>query len=186
VGREDDLFGGLTVLDRFGREYGAGPLHLALALASLVVAGWVALQIHGFGTGTAVAVWLFGAILAHDLVLLPLYSLAGLLAARATGAHRSGRGGAGTPAPAALLRLNHVRVPVLISALLFVLFFPSILGLSDGFEGTSGQSADPYLGRWLALSALLFAGSGLLYAVRRRRAARARPEPPAEAATLGG
>jgi len=105
---------------------------------------------------------LLGAIVAHDLVLLPLYSLAERIAARLTRA-------TATPARAGALALNHVRVPVMIAGLLFLLFFPSILGRNEGYTAASGLDSDVYLGRWLALTGALFVLSGLLYAVRRGR-----------------
>jgi len=104
---------------------------------------------------------LLGAIVAHDLVLLPLYSLAERIAARLTRA-------TATPARAGALALNHVRVPVMIAGLLFLLF-PSILGRNEGYTAASGLDGDVYLGRWLALTGALFVLSGLLYAVRRGR-----------------
>jgi len=151
----------------FAKLYGAGPLHLLSALASFAVAGYAALKIRDLGAPGNVALWFVGAIIAHDLVLLPLYSLVERVAARVTRATaRPARGGAPPPG---VLALNHIRVPAMIAALLFVLFFPSILGRNEGYAGASGLGTDVYLGRWLALTGALFVLSGLLYAVRRGR-----------------
>ena len=150
----------------FAKLYGAGPLHLLSALASFAVAGYAALKIRDLGAPGSVAIWFLGAIVAHDLVLLPLYSLAERIAARLTRATAT-PARAGAPPPGALA-LNHVRVPVMIAGLLFLLF-PSILGRNEGYTAASGLPSDVYLGRWLALTGALFVLSGLLYAVRRGR-----------------
>ena len=68
-----------------------------------------------------------------------------------------------------------MRVPVMIAGLLFLLFFPSILGRNEGYTAASGLDSDVYLGRWLALTGALFVLSGLLYAVRRGRSRAACP-----------
>jgi len=63
-----------------------------------------------------------------------------------------------------------VRVPALLSALTFIVFFPLILGFGDGrYERATTLSQDVYLGRWLLLCGVMFAASALLYAVRARR-----------------
>ena len=158
----------------FAKLYGAGPLHLLSALASFAVAGYAALKIRDLGAPGSVAVWFLGAIVAHDLVLLPLYTLAERAAARlARASARPAR--AGSPPPPGVLVLNHVRVPAMISGLLFLLFFPSILGRNEGYVGASGLESDVYLGRWLALTGALFLLSGVLYAVRRGRSRAAYP-----------
>ncbi|MEJ7797830.1 MAG: hypothetical protein WKF42_04955 [Solirubrobacteraceae bacterium] len=158
------------------RLYGAGPLHLLAALASFAVAGYAALRIRELGAPGNVAFWFVGAIVAHDLLLLPLYSLVEVLAARLSRA-KAKPARPGAPPPPGVLLLNHVRVPAMISGLLFLLFFPSILGRNEGYVGASGLETDVYLGRWLALSAALFLLSGLLYAVRRGRSQAAYASP---------
>jgi len=121
-----------------------------------------------------VAVWFVGTIVVHDLLLLPLYSLVERVAARlARASARPAR--AGSPPPPGVLALNHVRVPAMISGLLFLLFFPSILGRNEGYVGASGLEPDVYLGRWLALTGALFVLSGVLYAIRRGRSRAAYP-----------
>ena len=152
----------------FARLYGGGPLHLLSALASFAVAGYAALRIRDLGAPGNVAVWFLGAIVAHDLVLLPLYSLVEATASRLARA-KSKAARVGAPPPPGVLLLNHVRVPAMLSSLLFLLFFPSILGRNEGYMGASGLDTDVYLGRWLALTGALFVLSGLLYAVRHGR-----------------
>jgi hypothetical protein len=125
------------------------------------------------GRGASFATWFLGALVMHDFVLLPLYSLAGIGAARLTRADRAPAPRAGAPPPPSVLALNHLRVPGLISALTFLLFFPLILQRTTIYPGATGLSSDVFLGRWVLLTAALFAFSGLLYAIRlgRSRAA---------------
>jgi len=140
-------------------RYGAGPLHLLAVLASFAIAAYAFFEIAERPAPLSFALWFGGAVVAHDLIAFPLYSLFGLLA---------GRGAAGSAGP----WVNYVRVPALLAALAFVVWFPLILGLSgERYEAASGLTTDPFLGRWLLLSAALFAGSGFLYALRMRRRA---------------
>ena len=102
------------------------------------------------------------AIVAHDLVLLPLYSLVDRAGSRLLRPARS---------HGAVSALNHVRVPALLSGLMLLVWFPLVLGLSDPtFRSNTGLATDGYLARWLLLSGALFAVSGLLYLARRARA----------------
>ena len=147
---------------RFRENYGQRPLHLIAAVASLAIAGYAILEILDRTAPLSFAIWFVGALIAHDLIAFPLYSMLGLIAGRVA---RSGgkHGGAA---------LNYVRVPTVLSAFAFVVWFPLILGLSsEGFERATGNSTSPYLGRWLLLTAALFAISGLAFAVRSRRSA---------------
>jgi len=109
------------------------------------------------------AVWFGGAIVAHDLVLFPLYSLLGLIA----------YGALARPAPDDRLRvaaLNHLRVPALLSGLLLLVWLPLVAGLGDAtFARATGLDNGIYLQRWLLLSGVLFTGSALLLALRLRR-----------------
>jgi hypothetical protein len=149
----------------FSRAYGSSPLHLVLAAGAFAVAGYAAFRALSKEPVLPQAKWFVGAILAHDFVLLPLYSLALIVLLHAIGgrAAREGR----PLSPARLLVLNHVRVPAALSLLALLLFFPLVLGLSEaGYRGVSGLSTDPYLPRFLFLTLALFAGSGALLAVR--------------------
>ena len=57
-------------------RYGASPLHLLTLLASFALAGYAALQLLRGPTPVRVAGWFLGAVIAHDLVLFPLYAVA--------------------------------------------------------------------------------------------------------------
>lgn len=135
------------------RWYGSSLLHLSAVLGCLALAGAAALPLLESDGAVKIGLWFLGAVLVHDLVLFPLYALAD----RAL--PRRGR--------------NHVRVPALLSGLLLLLFWPVITQHSEGsYSFASGLDQDVYLGRWLAVTAVLFGLSGLLFLLRRRR-----PEP---------
>ncbi len=139
-------------------RYGAGPAHLLATIASLAIAaaavvGWTQRP----RDLLSVLIWFAAAIVLHDLVLLPIYSIADRLTL--------GR----LPARAAAF----VRVPALVSVLVLVAVFPTVLGFgAKHARGASGIVEHGYLARWLLLSGVLFALSGLAYAVRGVRAGR--------------
>ena len=142
-------------------RYGASPLHLLILVASFAVSAYAALLVSRGPLPVRTAVWFAGAVLAHDLVLFPLYALADRsltgLRRRPTAAVRSGS-------------VNFVRVPFLLSGLLLLMFFPLVLRKSEGpYGAASGLDESPYLGRWLLITGVLFAGSALAYAVRAGR-----------------
>ena len=163
------------------RWYGAHPLHLLALLAAFALAGYAVHDVVAAGQWRGFAEWFVVAIIGHDLLLFPLYSLAdlslrGLLPGRrhrgqageARGAGEAG--GAGTPESRPPV-LNYVRIPVMFSLLLLMAFFPLILGLSQGFYHTaSGLGTQPYLWRWLGVTGVMFAISAVAYAWRTRRA----------------
>lgn len=156
----------------FRRLYGAGPLHLIAVLTSVALAGYAATRVLADGGPMiAIGVWFVGAALGHDVVFYPLYAIADLAAhARIVQRHR--------PAPAVrgVAWINYVRVPVALSGLLLLIWFPLILGgRAEAFRNTTGNGTEVYLGRWLAVSGVLLLVSGVLYAWRVRRAPA--PEP---------
>jgi hypothetical protein len=153
---------------RFTAAYGAGPLHLLAALATFAVAAYALSRSFDLLRDPArMLVWLGGGIVAHDFVLLPFYSLVGLLAAAALL-----RPGA-RPSRLRLAALNHLRVPALLSALLALVWFPLIAGMGSAtFMRASGLSNDVYFERWLLLSVALFTASALGFALRARGLAR--------------
>ena len=141
--------------------YGAGPLHLLVLLAALLLAAYTVLEL-GLGElfdpdswWQSIAVWFVGAALAHDLILFPAYALGD----RVLTLRRS--------SPGAVRLLNHVRVPLLATGLTFLVFFPGIVQQgSDAHLAASGLTQEPYLERWLLLSASFFVVSALAYLVR--------------------
>jgi hypothetical protein len=163
------------------RWYGASPLHLLALLASFALAGYAVLAVVTAGQWRGFAVWFAIAIVGHDLLLFPLYSLADLSARRLLPSWAGGTGGTGgagregalTAGRVAPPVVNYLRVPAAFSLLVLIVWFPLILGLSAGvYHRASGLSASPYLGRWLAVTGAMFAGSAVCYAVALRRAGR--------------
>lgn len=155
---------------RFRRLYGATPLHLLGLLASLLLAGAGVVGWFDSFTGPdilRILVWLLGAALAHDLILLPLYSLLDRIAFGATHGRRVDRAsqhGGGWA---------YVRIPALLSGLLLLVFFPEAFRLGDStFRAASGFSQSVYLARLLASCGALFALSGIVYAISLARARR--------------
>lgn len=111
-----------------------------------------------------ILLWLVGAALLHDLVLLPLYSAADRAATRMCSA--LGRREA----------VVHVRVPVALSGLLLLVWFPMISGrVAERYEGATGLSGSGFAQRWLLITAVLFAVSGFALLLRLRRATKQRP-----------
>jgi hypothetical protein len=158
------------------RWYGDSPLHLLALLASFALAGYAVLAVVTAQQWRGFAVWFAVAIVGHDLLLFPLYSLADLSVRRLLPRRASrapGRAGAVTAGRTAPPVVNYLRVPAALALLLLLVWFPLILGLSAGtYHRASGLSASPYLGRWLAVTGVLFTGSAACYAVALRRAGR--------------
>ncbi|MCY0937551.1 hypothetical protein [Streptomyces sp. H34-S4] len=151
----------------FHDRYGASPLHLLLVLASFALAAYAGLRLFK-GDTLGVAVWFVGAALLHDLVLLPLYSATDraaqlLFRGRTQGAQR-------------LLRptVNYVRVPVFVSGMLLLVWWPLVLRQVDHFTASTALSEEVFLGRWLLITAGLFAASALVLLARTWR--RTRPD----------
>lgn len=147
---------------RFRAAYGASPLHLLSMLTALVLAGYTVSRVIDSPAIVALAIWFVGAIVAHDLVLFPLYSAAD-----------RGLQALGARAPGGVSPVNHVRVPVLLSGLLLLIWAPLILGLGEEtYAASSGLSKDVFLGRWLVVTAVLLLASAVLYGARLGRARR--------------
>ena len=136
------------------RRYGASPLHLLLHLAWFAVAGWALLYLLDVQPLTYLLLWLVGSVVLHDFVLLPLYGLLDRVGS--------------VPLRGAV---NYVRVPVVLSGLLFLVYLPIILGRGEpAFARVSGAGYDEsYLARWLLASAALFVLSAVVYGVRAAR-----------------
>jgi hypothetical protein len=127
-----------------------------------------------------VAVWFVGAAVVHDLILLPLYSLADLTVPAVLW-HRT------TRVPQ-LPWINYLRLPAFLSGVLLLVWFPLIFALSVPYSGATGLSDSVYFGRWLIITGALFGASSVAFASKLRRAHRAartdeqRPAPGRDAA----
>ena len=134
------------------KRYGASPLHLLAHLALLPLCAWALLQIADARRAENIVLWLVAAVILHDLVLLPAYSLLDRLATPRLGG-----------------AINYVRVPAGLSLLLLLVFWGTIAGKGErAFHHASGLTYDGYLGRWLLATGGLFALSGALYLLRSR------------------
>ncbi len=164
-------------MTKFKQLYGAGPLNLLGHAILIGVAAW-ALSIM-FRAPFApqplnLILWLVGGAIVHDLVFLPAYSAVNVLATRLF---------KGSPS------INYLRVPVIISGVLLLAFLPRIANRQpQNFERALGDAPPDYLGRWLLITALLFAASLAIWGVQQLRG-RARPDPVArieDGAPAGG
>ena len=159
---------GRAPMKHFLRAYGAGPVHLLAMAGCLALAAYAAVQLLA-DRPLAVAAWVVGAALVHDLVLVPLYSGADRAAQKALTTGAAGKSG--------LPYLNHLRVPVVLSGLLLLVWFPLVFNLARPYTGDTGLSEGVFLGRWLLITAALFAASAALLGLRmlrgRRHASRA-------------
>jgi hypothetical protein len=182
----------VIAVNRLRRWYGAHPAHLLLMLCCFALAGYAGTRLLA-GQTVEVFVWFVGAALLHDLVLVPAYSKADLTAQAALKAPASSAGSTMVPAPVARpwnVSVNYLRAPTYLSLLLFLVWFPLILRLSQPYSADTALSLDVYLGRWLLISAVFFAASAGVLGVqlirhhRRvhpgvRRRSRRRATPPA-------
>lgn len=150
------------MLSRWRSFYGSHPLHLLLVLGGFAFVGYIVMTLTPRALWNpdvwwqSIAVWFVAAIVLHDLVLFPLYALVDR--ALTVMPRRSG-----APPPV----LNYVRVPAMASVLTLVVFLPGIIESGAGwYVAATGQTQEPFLGRWLLLTAALFATSAVVYLVR--------------------
>jgi hypothetical protein len=149
------------VIARFRKHYGASPLHLLGHLAAFAIAYYALSEVllSKYSHTINWVAWFVGGALLHDLLFLPVYVILDLVARLGVADHPLRRVNAA----------NHIRVPVIMSATMFLVFFPLILG--DGRENyvnDVGHGPPDFLGRWLLICAILFGASALAYAVRLR------------------
>ncbi len=179
---------------RTRRLYGAHPAQLALLVACFVVAGY-ALHLVGLPAlwnpdtwWKSIAVWFVGAAVAHDLVLFPVYAGADrVLSALSARLARRGRRAPTVPV------VNYLRVPLLACGLVTLMFLPGIIRQgSAAYTRATGQTQEPFLGRWLLLCAAILLVALVAYLVARRRAPMVVEDPqaprdaPAPADPVGG
>ncbi|MCV7410008.1 hypothetical protein AWC05_22900 [Mycobacterium florentinum] len=155
---------------RFAAIYGSHPLHLLTMVCGFALLGYI---LFTFQPATlwnpetwwqSIAVWFAAAVVVHDLLFFPLYALADrLLSARPPRGH-----------PKVLAR-NYIRVPAMGAGLTLLIFLPGIIEQGGPtYLAATGQTQQPFLGRWLLLTAAMFAMSAICYTIRlfaaRRRA----------------
>jgi hypothetical protein len=171
------------VIARMRARYGASPLHLLGHVAAFAITLWALARVFDGRQPWNWVVWFLLAALLHDVVFLPLYSALDRIA--------QGRRPAG---PA----VNYVRVPALISGVLFLVYFPLILTRRDAsYTRVTGHHVEGYGRNWLLITGGLFLASALIYAGRaaagRRRSGPSRtpapspgPPPPSRAGGPSG
>jgi hypothetical protein len=162
-----------TALDRFRAVYGSNPLHLLTLIAGFALFGYVLATIKPstlWNPNTwwqSILVWFAAAIVAHDLVLFPVYSLIDRILV--AGSRLRPRAAASVPV------LNYVRIPAMGAALTLLVFLPGIIQQgAPVYAAATGQSQEPFLGRWLLLTAAMFAISAVVYGIRLAAARRVR------------
>ena len=120
--RRLDLRRFLQSLDprRFTRWYGAGPLHLLTMLGCFALAGYAAAELLP-NNAIGIPIWFAGAVIGHDLILMPIYTVADR-SAMAVFRHRR-------PQLPAVPWINYLRVPAALSGMLLLIWFPLIFRL---------------------------------------------------------
>lgn len=148
-------------MTRWRAIYGSHPLHLLTMAAGFALFGYVVATVKPITLWNphtwwqSIAVWFAGAVIAHDLLLFPIYALADrLLAGRAV--RRRG-----------VSARNYLRIPALGSGLTLLVFLPGIIRQGAGtYLAATGQTQQPFLGRWLLLTAAMFGASAVVYLIR--------------------
>jgi hypothetical protein len=142
------------------RRYGASRWHLAGHLAYLALAAYVLAALLDRPAAANIVAWLIAAVVLHDLVALPLYTLLDRLLWRA----------APRRVAAAL------RTAAVLAGLTFLVFLPPILGRNDRtFARVAGQPPSGYAARWIAVAAGVTLLSLAAAAIRGRRRVSAPP-----------
>jgi hypothetical protein len=149
------------VIAAFRTRYGASPLHLLGHLAAFAIAYYALSEVllSKYSHPINWVAWFVGGALVHDLVFLPVYVLLDTIARLGVADHPLRRVNA----------INHIRVPAVMAGVMFLVYFPLILG--DGRENyinDVGHGPPDFLARWLMICAVLFGASALAYAIRLR------------------
>ncbi|MGB0121303.1 MAG: hypothetical protein WBP55_10160 [Solirubrobacterales bacterium] len=168
MGVFDEVLGGM-ITARFRNAYGASPLHLLAVIASFLIAAYAFTRIFAAPGPISTMTFFIAAIFAHDALAFPLYSGLNWIANRSIGDRANY-----WMAERRVQPVNYFRIPTVISAFLFLLYFPLILGLSaDRYVKSTGLTTDAFMGRWLGICAALFTISAIAYAIEVGRTARA-------------
>lgn len=155
-----------TALARFRGVYGSNPLHLLTLIAGFALFGYVLATVKPVTLWNPVTwwqsilVWFAAAIIAHDLVLFPVYAaIDRILVAGSRIRPRATE----TSVPV----LNFVRIPAMGAALTLLVFLPGIIEQgAPPYAAATGQTQEPFLARWLLLTAAMFAVSAVIYGIR--------------------
>jgi hypothetical protein len=108
----------------------------------------------------SIAVWFAVAVIGHDLILFPLYALAERLLPKQRRDPKQAH-------PRRVPLTNYLRMPTLATGLTFALFFPGIIQQGAfTFHAATGLTQEPFLARWLLLTAGFYLASAVCYVVR--------------------
>ena len=156
---------------RIRRIYGARGIHLVVLVAAFAL---VAYTVSVVGVKNlfnpqvwwqSIAVWFAVAVIAHDLILFPLYALADRLLTAARSPRRQQASSGRREARPRLT--NYLRLPTLASGLLLLMFFPGIIEQGgQAYRNATGLTQEPFLHRWLAIAAVLYLIAALWFTVR--------------------
>jgi hypothetical protein len=145
--------------------YGSGPFHLLTMAAGFALFGYILATVkpvtlwNPHSWWQSIAVWFAAAVIAHDLLLFPVYALGDRIISIRRGRRLVSRPG--------LPARNYFRIPALGSGLTLLVFLPGIIEQGASTYGAAtGQTQQPFLGRWLLLSAVMFSASAVAYLVR--------------------
>lgn len=141
--------------------YGRDPVHLVGVLFCYALVTYAGVKLF-----SNVALWVAlafpGGVFLHDFVLFPLYAKADT-ALTSFQSRQKKEGKLSKP------WINYVRVPVVISFLLLLCYFPIILRLASERPLYTGLPQDSFLYRWLIVTAALAAGSAFSYFLPKER-----------------
>lgn len=145
------------------RIYGAPWYHLVLHLALVGVLIWTITKVADIRAAGNVLAWFVAALILHDLILVPVYSALDSLAQRLDGRRARGRS-------STVPLINYLRVPAVLSAMLFLGFPGLILGKSNGtLLFVSGETPSGYALRWALVCLAMFVISGVIWALRHQQ-----------------
>jgi hypothetical protein len=148
------------------RLYGENLLHLIVLLGALALVAY-AVSVLGVQNlfnpkvwWQSIAVWFVVAVIGHDLILFPLYALAERLLPKQ-------RREAKPADPRRVPLTNYLRMPTLATGLTFLLFFPGIIQQGAfTYHAATGLTQEPFLDRWLLLTAAFYLASAACYVVK--------------------
>ena len=150
----------------FRRLYGEHLLHLIVLLGALALGAYT-ISVLGVGQlfnpqvwWQSIAVWFAVAVIGHDLILFPLYALAERLLPKGYRKEKPA-------SPHRVPLTNYLRMPTLATCLTFALFFPGIVQQGAfTYTAATGLTQEPFLDRWLLLTAGFYLTSAACYLAR--------------------
>lgn len=166
------------------RSYGDRLFHLLVVLAALALGAYTisVLGVRNLFNPTvwwqSIAVWFAVAVIGHDLILFPLYSLADRLLSAPRRSPMGHRDSAARNPSRRIPITNYLRMPTLAAALLLLIFLPGIIEQgAPTYRAATGLTQTPYLSRWLLLTAAFYDAGTACYAIRTLLRQRGSSEP---------